>query len=136
MKPGLSAKLIAAADQRRSYADGRELEENYHEMMDGAAVVPLAGGGYVYVTVAGGGGVYGLYFDACGDVYEYKALLEDMTGNCGGGLTPWNTWISCEEYDDGQCWQVSYSVGCCHCCILSCTFLYNLTLSFDCTLYV
>ena len=21
-------------------------------------------------------------------------------------MTPWNTWISCEETDDGQCWQI------------------------------
>jgi len=50
--------------------------------------------------------VYGLYFDKHGNITDYKALLEKTTWNCGGGLTPWNTWISCEEYSDGQCWQI------------------------------
>jgi hypothetical protein len=48
-----------------------------------------------------------LYFDKDGNITEYKALLTGTTDNCGGGLTPWNTWVSCEENDDdGQCWQV------------------------------
>jgi len=65
---------------------------------------------------SGNGGVYGIYFDDDGNVSEYKDLLTGTTKNCGGGLTPWNTWISCEEYriesedgiqtDGGQCWQV------------------------------
>ena len=26
--------------------------------------------------------------------------------NCGGGVTPFNTFVSCEEFRGGQCWQV------------------------------
>ena len=37
---------------------------------------------------------------------DYKPLLRNTSRNCGGGLTPWNTWISCEEVRGGQCWQV------------------------------
>lgn len=39
------------------------------------------------------------------NVVDYKKLLKSSY-NCGGGLSPWNTWVSCEEYDGGQCWQV------------------------------
>ncbi|KAL7554787.1 hypothetical protein ACHAWF_018366 [Thalassiosira exigua] len=54
----------------------------------------------------GRGGVYGLYFNKYGEVVDYKTLLSGTTWNCGGGISPWNTWISCEEHPSGQCWQV------------------------------
>lgn len=37
-----------------------------------------------------------------GDLVKYKALLTGTTWNCGGGLTPWNTWISCEEHSSKE----------------------------------
>lgn len=85
-------------------------------MSDAAGIIPLnpdnpSEDGYVYVVNSevssrGAGGVYGVYFDKDGNVTDYKALLTRTTMNCGGGLTPWNTWVSCEEHSSGQCWQV------------------------------
>jgi secreted PhoX family phosphatase len=54
----------------------------------------------------GSGGVYGLYFDRQGRPRDYKTLLSGTTWNCNGGLTPWQTWVSCEEHPGGQCYQV------------------------------
>jgi uncharacterized protein len=86
---------------------------NFHDNPDGAAIVPLNatdGGGFVYVSNSEslknvGGGAYALYFDDAGRPRGYKQLLGGTSWNCNGGLTPWNTWVSCEEYPGGHCYQ-------------------------------
>ena len=105
MSSGLSVKQIAQTGQ--SPLPGGT--QSFHAMMDGAGIVKLPDGGYVYVSnseISGTGGVYGLYFNADGEITDYKTLLANTNRNCGGGLTPWNTWVSCEEARGGQCWQV------------------------------
>lgn len=112
---GLSVRVIAEEGRRVPYANGGESSRSYHSMTDAAGIIPRnpdnpLEDGYAYVVNSeegdGDGGVYGIYFDKDGNVLEYKSLLRGTTDNCGGGLTPWNTWVSCEEYSDGQCWQV------------------------------
>jgi secreted PhoX family phosphatase len=107
---GLTAKRIAQTGSRVNYADGGQSSISYHGMMDAAGIAPLPGGGYVYMSnsekSSGTGGVYGLYFNKDGEITNYKALLTGTSRNCGGGISPWNTWISCEEVGGGQCWQV------------------------------
>jgi len=108
-------RVIAEQGQRVPYADGDRSSKSYHTMTDAAGIIPLdpqnpTEGGYAYVVNSeeedGDGGVYAIYFDKDGNVLEYKSLLTGTTDNCGGGLTPWNTWVSCEEYSEGQCWEV------------------------------
>jgi len=111
MSAGLRVKLIARTGRKVQYANGDESDRSWHSNSDAAGIIPLEDGGYVYMSNSeaddGKGGVYGLYFNAEGEITEYKALLTGTTDNCGGGLTPWNTWVSCEEESDvGQCWQV------------------------------
>ncbi|KAL7495642.1 hypothetical protein ACHAWT_005693 [Skeletonema menzelii] len=107
---GLTAKLIARSKSRVTFANGGRSSSVYHMYMDGAGVTTLPDGGYVYVSNSeddnGKAGVHGLYFNKDGEITDYKILLSGTTWNCGGGLSPWNTWVSCEEQDGGQCWQV------------------------------
>ena len=112
---GMSVRMIAKAGEAVQYADGTSSKINFHSMADGAAVFPDDNGGYVYVSNSemkeGLGGVYGLGFDSEGNVVDYKPLLQGTTRNCGGGVAPWGSWLTCEEYGKGQCWQVGKCRG-------------------------
>ena len=125
---GLSVRVIAVSGNTVRYdmkngntrGGGGQSDLVFHKMPDGAACLPVKGssydeGDYAYISNAevqsGGGGVYALIFDRDGRVKGYEQRLVGTTRNCSGGITPWNTWISCEEYSKGKCWQVDPSGG-------------------------
>jgi hypothetical protein len=97
---GLMVRQIAKFGEQVQYVDGNKSNRNFHAWLDGAGVAPLPGGEWVYISNSeddkGKGGVYGVYFNKYGEVINYKTLLSGTTWNCGGGMTPWNTWVSCE----------------------------------------
>jgi secreted PhoX family phosphatase len=66
-------------------------------------------GGWIYVSNCevrdGRGGAGALRFDRQGTVIDSYSILENTSINCAGGATPWNTWLSCEEHEDGQVWE-------------------------------
>ena len=97
---GFRARLIARGNEIVPGTTYR-----YPIFPDGQATFALPGGGWILVTNSESagpeGGVSAIRFAPDGAITGAYRILGNTLLNCGGGPTPWGTWLSGEEYDEG-----------------------------------
>lgn len=76
---------------------------------DGAATFATADGGWVYAANSElngtAGGAAAIRFDSNGTIVDAYRILSGTKYNCAGGATPWGTWLSGEEFRQGNIWE-------------------------------
>ena len=79
----------------------------WHIASDGMATFPDGRGGFVLVSNSEDfeGGASALRFGRDGRVEDAYRILSGTTQNCSGGGTPWGSWLSCEEVEEGRVWE-------------------------------
>jgi uncharacterized protein len=76
-------------------ASGQLILCRNHEV--GGGVPSFSAGPYQYSPDAGGGNTNVVWNTVTQELEESWASLSGTVRNCAGGVTPWNSWVSCEE---------------------------------------